>query len=407
MADKKFSPMRYTASTEAAATAGALQIVGVSREEVEVEIIEQSAKGVTVRIRPRAENAPEMTAPPEAAPDASPLALSRDSDAAPIAEDVPELLAESDETEAESDETDTGEAETMMQDASDEARAEMESEIDALDGGDEELDALAADFAEETPDFEAETGQSSEVSEADTMGAVTDVEADNNAASLTNEAPEVAPLDAEIVADVQQKAQQMLDKMGLDAQAQIEVAKVAGTAALVIEGDDVGILIGKHGATLQAFQYLLNLTLNAHLEGEEARQSGIRVAVDAGNYRARRQSSLEQIARSAASKVRRDGRVVRLEPMPAHERRLVHMFLQTESDVVTQSEGREPMRRIVVAPVPTQAQVQAAAPEVAAAVRAERAPSSGGSGGGTRSGFGAFRRGDAQSERNRGLQNRR
>jgi spoIIIJ-associated protein len=351
MADKKFSPMRYTASSEEAAVNGALQIVGASRDEIEFEVLEQSAKGVTVRVRPRSSETPIIAAPVEESLEES----------SPIAEDVPELLAQSDEADARTEET------------------EPESEIEAQLG--EALDSLAADFADETPDFESEA------------------EGETARAEPVEAAPEIAALDPEIVARAQQKAQQMLDKMGLEAQAQVDVAKEAGVAALVIEGEDVGILIGKHGATLQSFQYLLNLTLNAHLEGEEARRNGARVVVDAGNYRARRASSLEQIARGAASKVRRDGRLVRLEPMPAHERRLVHMFLQTEADIVTQSEGREPMRRIVVSPPVLGGNP---APAKSEPVRAERAPSGGG-----RSGFGSFRRGDAQSERNRGLQGRR
>ncbi len=351
MADKKFSPMRYTASSEEAAVAGALQIVGASREEIEFEVLEQSAKGVTVRVRPRSNRTPS----------AAPVEESLQ-ESAPVAEDVPELLAQSDEA----------------------PEIEAESEIEAQLGAD--LDSLASDFADETPDFESEA------------------EGETARAESVEPAPEIAPLDPEIVARAQQKAQQMLDKMGLEAQAQVDVAKEAGVAALVIEGEDVGILIGKHGATLQSFQYLLNLTLNAHLEGEEARRDGARVVVDAGNYRARRASSLEQIARGAASKVRRDGRLVRLEPMPAHERRLVHLFLQTEADIVTQSEGREPMRRIVVSPPMTNENPAPARAEPIGAepIRAERA-----SNGGGRSGFGSFRRGDAQSERNRGLQGRR
>lgn len=359
MADKKFSPMRYTASSEEAAVSGALQIVGAERDEIDYEVLEQTAKGVTVRVRPRSSDSPASAAPLETAP----LQETSLQESAPIAEDVPELLAQADEIE---DPT-------------------PDSEIEAQLG--EDLDSLAADFAEATPDFETEV--EGELAQDQTLEVET-----LQPESAPKSTPEIAPLDPEVVARAQQKAQELLDKMGLDAQAQVDNPKENGIAALVVEGEDVGILIGKHGATLQAFQYLLNLTLNAHLEGEEARASGARVVVDAGNYRARRQAALEQIARGAASKVRREGRLVRLEPMPAHERRLVHMFLQTEADVVTQSEGREPMRRIVVLPGGVGNGTDAAP----IPSRADRAPHE------NRSGFGSFRRGDAQSERNRGLQ---
>ncbi len=399
MADKKFSPMRYTAATEESAINGALQIVGATRDEIEYDVLEQSAKGVTVRIKPRLALAPvaetlEIAEEPE--------------EPSPIVEDVPELLSQSEELEA---------AENNDSDSN--SDNEPETEIEAQIG--DELSSLAADFADETPDFDLEVeGESAEIENFDSQNESAGDEFEENE-SAENEAPETGTSDAEqpavtftaldpqIVAQVQSKAQEFLDKMGLDAQALLDQPKESHSAALVIEGDDVGILIGKHGATLQAFQYLLNLTINAHLDGEEARRDAIRVVVDAGNYRARRQSSLEQTARGAASKARRDGRMVRLDPMPAHERRLVHMFLQTESDIVTQSEGREPMRRIVVSP----AIAGATAGTPASAPRAERSgetrepsrdSSRDASRSGNRGGMGSFRRGDAQSERNRGLQ---
>lgn len=381
MANKKFSPMRYTASSEEAALTGALQIVGVARDEIEYEVLEQSAKGITVRIRPRSDEAataPLLAAAPGAetpVTGTAELATPQETaleEASPIAEDVPELLAQSDEETADSSPTDL-------------PPTDADSEIEAQLG--EELDALAADFADETPDFGA--GSEGELEQAETVSTV---------ATETETVPEIVAPDLEVVTRAQQKAQEILDKMGLDAQVQVESARESHVVSLVVEGEDVGILIGKHGATLQSFQYLLNLMLNAHLEGEEARAGGARVVIDAGNYRARRAAALEQIARGAASKVRRDGRLVRLEPMPAHERRLVHLFLQTEADIVTQSEGREPMRRIVVSP-PTVGAISS--PIKSESSRPERSASEG------RSGFGSFRRGDAQSERNRGLQNRR
>lgn len=398
MADKKFSPMRYTAASEESAVNGALQIVGVTRDEIDYDVLEQSAKGVTVRIKPRSADAPVEVFTPVAQENQESL-----DEESPIAEDVPELFARADEFDREEASATKNEApQKMTETEAPESQIGAESEIESQIGSD--LDSLATDFAEETPGFDFEV-------EGENAESATESESKTEFAAPVAEP--ILELDPQIVARVQAKAQELLDKMGLDAQVQIDVPQESNSAALVVDGEDVGILIGKHGATLQAFQYLLNLTLNAHLDGEEARKGAIRVVVDAGNYRARRQSSLEQTARGAASKARRDGRMVRLEPMPAHERRLVHMFLQTESDIVTQSEGREPMRRIVVSPAMVRGSVSNSPP----APRAERAPDAssnrggggsnhGGSnhGGNNRGGMGSFRRGDAQSERNRGLQ---
>ncbi|PQV63792.1 putative RNA-binding protein Jag [Abditibacterium utsteinense] len=385
MADKKFSPMRYTAATEESAINGALQIVGVARDEIDYDVLEQSEKGVTVRVKPRSTETP---AP--AAPIVVPTATSAE-ELSPIAEDVPELLAqveEFDRQEAEFTESEAAEIEAP------------ESEVEAQIGS--EMDSLVGDFSEESPDSGVETEvESTEVESTEVESTeIKSAEIENIQLEVETEvAAPIIELDPQIVARVQAKAQELLDKMGLDAQVQLDNPKESNSAALIVDGEDVGILIGKHGATLQAFQYLLNLTLNAHLDGEEARRDAIRVVVDAGNYRARRQSSLEQTARSAASKARRDGRMVRLEPMPAHERRLVHLFLETEKDIVTQSEGREPMRRIVVSPATTSGSTS-----TSSAPRVERSSDAGSNRAGNRGGMGSFRRGDAQSERNRGLQ---
>jgi hypothetical protein len=82
----------------------------------------------------------------------------------------------------------------------------------------------------------------------------------------------------------------------------------------------------------------------------DAKENALRVVVDAGGYRARRGDSLQQMALDAAARAKRDRRSVRLEPMPAHERRLVHMALQNDGTISTTSEGREPLRHVVVVP---------------------------------------------------------
>ncbi len=286
---KKFSPMRYTASDEEAAVQGALQIVGAAREDIEYEVLDKNEKGVTVRIRPRSQEAALVAAPSapvvaESEPAMPEPAMPEPS--TPEADFAPELVAEP-----------------------------------PLD------EAPLEDMSEEFPEAE----QDEAPVEAPFVVAVA--------------AEPVAPLDPEVIEHARATAQTFLDRMGLEARVEIG-ENGEGMVPLVIEGPDVGILIGKHGQTLQSFQYVLNLTLNNPPTGE----NGVRVVVDAGNYRARRQSTLEQAAHSAAARARREQRSIRLEPMPAHERRVVHMVLQGESDLATASEGREPMRRIVVTP---------------------------------------------------------
>lgn len=109
-----------------------------------------------------------------------------------------------------------------------------------------------------------------------------------------------------------------------------------------LSGDEMGVLIGKRGQTLDSLQYLLSLVVNK--ESEEY----IRVKVDTEDYRKRRKETLENLAKNIAYKVKRTKRPVSLEPMNPYERRIIHSALQNDKYVTTHSEGDEPFRRVVV-----------------------------------------------------------
>lgn len=137
-------------------------------------------------------------------------------------------------------------------------------------------------------------------------------------------------------------AQELLEKMDIP-------AEVAGTADeesvnLKIEGDDLGILIGRRGQTLDSLQYIVSLAVN--------RQDGdwMRINLDIGDYRAKREETLRSLAKRAAMKVDSTGRRVALDAMNAAERRIVHQELQEFAGVATQSEGKDPYRRVVILP---------------------------------------------------------
>ena len=331
MAQKKFSPMRWTAATEDAAIQGALEIVGVAREEIDYEVLDQSAKGVTVRIKPREENAPVETVPEPFVDEAEPLPY----EAVSVDEDVEAELEIADDLAGESfAEEELPVSQPMLDAEAEELEAQIEPDSDYS-----RVDETSAAFVDSWRDDDDAQGVDEDQNGVDESVSRVDEE----------ELEEAAPIDPAIAARAQEIAEQFLEKMGLDAAVVPSEDAPPGTLGLTIEGTDVGILIGKHGATLQAFQYLVNLTINNGVAVDE----GVRVVVDAGNYRARRQNSLEQTARMAAQRVRMSGRPVRLDPMPSSERRIVHAFLQVEVGVSTQSEGREPQRRIVVFPAET------------------------------------------------------
>lgn len=109
-----------------------------------------------------------------------------------------------------------------------------------------------------------------------------------------------------------------------------------------LKGDDMGVLIGKRGQTLDSLQYLTNLAINRHVDDY------IKVKLDTEDYRNRRKETLENLAKNIAYKVKRTKRPVSLEPMNPFERRVIHSALQNDRYVTTHSEGEEPYRHVVV-----------------------------------------------------------
>jgi len=289
---KKFSPIRNSAATEEAAVSGALLLVGATRDDVDYDVLERSEKGVTVRVRMRDFDSP--------APAPAPVV-------APVPIDEPETPTP----------------------------AELEEVIDA---------AMLEDEADEDDALEEADLAIGELPEPATATAVLMATEERARKSERN------GYNRQLSAKARAQAQEFLNRMGLEAEARFGRGFNETTIPLFVDGDDVGILIGKHGATLQSFQYLLNLTVNNvdGLGGDP--EGGVRITVDAGKYRQRRTTSLEAGARQAANKARREGRPIRLEPMPSHERRIVHLYLLTVADVSSVSEGKEPTRRIVVTP---------------------------------------------------------
>ena len=134
----------------------------------------------------------------------------------------------------------------------------------------------------------------------------------------------------------------VLEAMDLKATVSMEENKEERTLDIDLAGDDMGVLIGKRGQTLDSLQYLVSLVVN---KGED---DYIRVKVDTENYRQRRKDTLENLAKNIASKVRRTGKPVTLEPMNPYERRVIHSALQNDHYVETHSEGEEPFRKVVV-----------------------------------------------------------
>jgi spoIIIJ-associated protein len=131
----------------------------------------------------------------------------------------------------------------------------------------------------------------------------------------------------------------------LDLDASVDITESADEILATVNGDDLGLLIGKHGSTIDALQHI---AARAAFRGEEERK---RIVVDAAGYRERREATLRRTADRAVEDALSFGRPVELEPMSPAERKIVHLYLRDRTDVDTHSEGDEPERRLVVTPV--------------------------------------------------------
>ena len=136
--------------------------------------------------------------------------------------------------------------------------------------------------------------------------------------------------------------QGVFETMGMQVEVLAEYNEEEHVLNLDLQGDDMGILIGKRGQTLDSLQYLTSLVVNKNSE------EYIRVKLDIENYRERREDSLENLARNCASKVKKTRKPIVLEPMNPYERRIIHACLQNDRNVITSSEGEEPYRHVVI-----------------------------------------------------------
>lgn len=138
--------------------------------------------------------------------------------------------------------------------------------------------------------------------------------------------------------------QEVLQAMGMGEVNIVSSIDEEGALAIEMNGENMGILIGKRGQTLDSLQYLTNRVANKSQDGY------VRVKLDTEDYRKRRKQTLENLAKNIAYKVKRSRKPISLEPMNPYERRIIHSALQADDRVSTHSEGEEPYRRVVVTP---------------------------------------------------------
>ena len=148
--------------------------------------------------------------------------------------------------------------------------------------------------------------------------------------------------DEDIVSQARSFLNDVLASMSLAVNLEIDYDEENKEMSIELTGDEMGVLIGKRGQTLDSLQYLTSLVVNKGTE------EYVRVKIDTENYRERRKKTLENLAKNMSYKVKRSRRPVSLEPMNPYERRIIHSALQDDKYVETHSEGEEPYRYVVI-----------------------------------------------------------
>jgi spoIIIJ-associated protein len=192
--------------------------------------------------------------------------------------------------------------------------------------------------------------------EAEKVTAVAGVEAETTPVPLEEEAPEPTP---EVVSQVVPEAEvdaaeiaieavrELIHRIGVPATVEFR-ERGQGTSenpiVIDVEGNDLGVLIGQQGSTLQALQYITRLIVSRQTH------DWTNIVIDVGGYRKSRERTLSELAQRMADRVRQSGRPISLEPMPANERRIIHITLRGDPDVTTQSVGFGDNRKVTIRP---------------------------------------------------------
>lgn len=308
------------------AVAAALEELKITADEAVIEVLEEGKKGffgfgrkdARVRVSVKEAQSAETFAAPAATEktvsEAADEAVSAVKEAADIAVNTLAKKAESVKAEAASAAEDFGrKAADAAEDLGKKAEAAKDEAVDSA------ISALNALKSEHYGRERSERGPRREYRE-----------------------PRRYAVNDEAVNAAREFLQKVFNAMRIEVVMEKFINKYDGSVTLRLHGADMGILIGKHGQTLDSLQYLTNLVANKNSDER------VRVVIDVEDYRDRRIETLTRLARRLADKVKRTGERVALEPMNPHERKIIHMALQRDNRVTTLSEGDDPYRHVVI-----------------------------------------------------------
>lgn len=242
--------------------------------------------------------------------------------------------------EAEAEKTAEAAEKTVSEAAADAVAAVKVAATVAAGALAKKADAVKADAAVATEDFKKKAADAKDDAVDDAIAALNALKSERR--ERQNREPRKYNVSDEAVAAAKEFLQKIFNSMHIEVAMEKFINKNDGSVTFRLHGDDMGILIGKHGQTLDSLQYLTNLVANKNSNER------VRVIIDVEDYRDRRIETLNRLAARLADKVKRTGERVALEPMNPHERKIIHMALQGDRRVTTLSEGDEPYRHVVI-----------------------------------------------------------
>ena len=216
-------------------------------------------------------------------------------------------------------------------------KSEVENEVETEKKAEEEKPADAAVVNAAKPETSAEA-----VREKKTAAKAESTANKNDSAEASAEPHRKMVITCDVDKVIRDFLDNMFKAMNMEVNIDIKINEEEGCVNVELSGDEMGLLIGKRGQTLDSIQYLVSLVVNKENE------KYMRVKVDTEDYRKRRKETLESLAKNIAYKVKRSKRPVSLEPMNPYERRIIHSALQNDKFVATRSEGEEPFRHVIV-----------------------------------------------------------
>lgn len=306
------------------AVAAALEELKITADEAVIEVMEEGKKGffgfgrkdarvrVSVKEAPAAvENIAAPAAPEKTVSEAASEAVSAVKAAADVAAGA--LAKKAEAVKADAVSAAEGFGKKAADAAEDLSKKAVDAKDDAVDSAISALNALKSEH------YGRERGGRKEFRE-----------------------PRKYAVNDEAVNAAREFLQKVFNAMRIEVVMEKFINKYDGSVTLRLHGADMGILIGKHGQTLDSLQYLTNLVANKNSDER------VRVVIDVEDYRDRRIETLTRLARRLADKVKRTGERVALEPMNPHERKIIHMALQRDNRVTTLSEGDDPFRHVVI-----------------------------------------------------------